>query len=42
MKKIIDDMSKAKEVFFICNKENGSEILTQNDIDDAWEKMGIK
>lgn len=39
MEKIIHDMSKAKEVFFMCNKENGSEILTQQDIDDAWERL---
>lgn len=39
MEKIISDMSKAKEVFFLCNKENKTEILTQHDIDDAWERL---
>ena len=32
-------MSKAKEVFFACNKERSAEILTQHDIDDAWERL---
>ena len=39
MEKIIQDMSKAKEVFFMCKNENGSEILSQQDIDDAWERL---
>ncbi len=38
-KLIISDMSKAKEVFFACNKEKNEEIFTQNDIDDAWERL---
>ena len=39
MNKIINDMSKGQEVFFCCSKENGKEILTQKDIDDAWERL---
>ena len=39
MEKIIHDMSKGKEVFFVCNKEGTKEILTQHDIDDAWERL---
>ena len=39
MKKIIHDMSDGKEVFFACNKEKTRDILTQNDIDDAWERL---
>ena len=39
MEKIISDMSKAKEVLFNCNKISGEEILTQEDIDDAWERL---
>jgi len=39
MKEIISDMSNAKEVFFACKKEDGAEILTQRDIDDAWERL---
>lgn len=39
MEKIIHDMSKGKEVFFACNKAGTKEILTQHDIDDAWERL---
>ena len=39
MKKIIHDMSDGKEVFFACNKEKTRDILTQNDIEDAWERL---
>jgi len=39
MEKIIHDMSNGKEVFFACNKEETKEILTQHDIDDAWERL---
>lgn len=39
MEKIIHNMSKGKEVFFKCNKQNSSEILTQQDIDDAWDRL---
>ncbi len=37
--KIINDMSKGQEVFFCCVKETGQEILTQQDVDDAWERL---
>ena len=39
MEKIIKEMSGAKEVFFACSKENYKEILTQEDIDDAWSRI---
>ena len=39
MEKIIHDMSKGKEVFFACNKNGTKEILTQHDIDDAWDRL---
>ncbi len=39
MEQIIQDMSKAKEVFFACNKAGVNEILTQQDIDDAWARL---
>lgn len=39
MKKIIDSMSEGKEVFFLCNKVADTQILTQEDIDDAWERL---
>ncbi len=39
MEKIIYDMSKAKEVFFKCDKKSCDEILTQHDIDDAWARV---
>lgn len=32
-------MSQGKEVFFCCDKQQGEPILTQNDIDDAWERL---
>ncbi|MBQ7037300.1 MAG: D-serine ammonia-lyase [Clostridia bacterium] len=38
-KEIINDMQSGQEVFFCCTKETGKEILTQEDIDDAWERM---
>lgn len=37
--KIIYDMSVAKEVFFSCDKGKSEKILTQQDIDDAWERL---
>ena len=39
MKNVIDNMSKGNEVFFCCNKQKNGEILTQQDIDDAWERI---
>ena len=39
MEKIIHDMSMGKEVFFVCNKQAPAEILTQADIDDAWNRL---
>lgn len=39
MQNIIQVMSEGKEVFFVCNKEKHTEILTQNDIDDAWDRL---
>ncbi len=39
METIINRMSQAEEVFFACNKQNTAEILTQSDIDDAWERL---
>ena len=39
MKSVIDVMSKGEEVFFCCNKQECEEILTQKDIDDAWERV---
>ncbi len=35
--KILNNMRMGNEVFFCCNKERGKDILTQQDIDDAWE-----
>ncbi len=32
-------MSQGKEVFFCCNKQDENAVLTQNDIDDAWERL---
>ena len=37
--KILNNMSMGNEVFFCCNKEKGKDILTQQDIDDAWERL---
>lgn len=39
MKSILADMSQGNEVFFYCNKRKASNILTQHDIDDAWERI---
>ena len=39
MEKMIRDMSRAQEVFFRCQKEHGEEILTEQDIDDAWARL---
>ena len=39
MKTIISDMASGKEVFFACKKQNISAIFTQQDIDDAWERL---
>lgn len=39
MDKIISDMSKGLEVFFCRPKEEGEEILTQQQIDDAWQRV---
>ena len=39
MKNIISDMSKGIEVFFKCTTSEKTEILTQEDIDDAWERL---
>ncbi len=32
-------MSQGKEVFFCCSKQRADDILTQNDIDDAWARI---
>ncbi len=37
--KILNEMSLGKEVFFCCNKMLGNEVLSQDDIDDAWERI---
>lgn len=39
MEKMIYKMSQGEEVFFACDKKNGNDILTQNDIDDAWARI---
>ena len=39
MEKIINEMSKGQEVFFCRTKESENQILTQHDIDDAWERL---
>ncbi len=39
MEKIIQDMQNGQEVFFGCRKENGEEILTAQEIEDAWERL---
>jgi len=39
MKEIINDMSEGREVFFGIKKEKAEEILTQKDIDDAYERL---
>ena len=40
MENTLINMSNGKEVFFSCNKQkNCEEILTQKDIDDAWDRI---
>ena len=39
MEKIIDIMRKGEEVFFCTEKQECAEILTQDDIEDAWERL---
>ena len=39
MKNIEQSISEGKEIFFECNKNGGAEILTQRDIDDAWDRL---
>ena len=40
MENTLTNMSNGKEVFFSCNKQkNCEEILTQEDIDDAWDRI---
>lgn len=39
MKTVIDTMSHGEEVFFCCDKKDEEKILTQSDIDDAWERL---
>lgn len=39
MQNILQKMSRGEEVFFCCSKQKASEILTDCDINDAWERI---
>ena len=39
MNAVLDTMSCGNETFFCCDKKENEEILTQEDINDAWERI---
>jgi D-serine dehydratase len=39
MKSVLQKLEQGKEVFFNCKKQETEEMLTQRDIDDAWERI---